>query len=192
MLEHPERVRVLNNRVVAAASAPANPLLAAPEDLQGVSFVGNEYLAVAKSDRIVKIGKNRISVADWRTASNDKVANARPREIAKKAPRTFESYLQSVGLSDMNAFIAEVRQQSKLNWKRELSAATINAYLREGAGMTKTDEILPAVPVPSAADASAAAGSLRGNGRKAALPPTSGGQSRESRRRPGATKKQPK
>ena len=39
-----------------------------------------------------------------------------------------------------DAFLAEVRKQSKARWRPEFTAGAINAWFRQGFGMAKLDD----------------------------------------------------
>ncbi len=47
--------------------------------------------------------------------------------------RSLETYMEEQGLTpSLEAFLAEARQQSRENWRREFTAAAVNEYVREG------------------------------------------------------------
>ncbi|MFH0935051.1 MAG: hypothetical protein V1879_07590, partial [Pseudomonadota bacterium] len=72
------------------------------------------------------------SLAQYQTASGDTTSVATARSYV--APdRTVETYLASQGFAtDMDSFAAELKQQSKFNWRPALTADAINDYIRAG------------------------------------------------------------
>jgi hypothetical protein len=134
-----------------------NPLFAFrdPATQTGVSFHGNEiqgtgrlllddlteagvfhdnyYSSTLDQSRwFAATGTTYVSLADYRTRSGDTTSVAATRTYVDPG-RTVETYLASLGYAtDMDGFVAELVQQSKLNWRPALTAAAINRYVREG------------------------------------------------------------
>lgn len=49
--------------------------------------------------------------------------------------RTVETYMASLGKEPtLEAVVAEVRKQSKGNWRREFTTGAVNEWIREGLG----------------------------------------------------------
>jgi hypothetical protein len=78
------------------------------------------------------VGENYSTWDSYCAASGDTTSvAAQPAYV--DPTRTLESYLASLGYAtDMDSFAAELRQQSKANWRPELTAAAINDYIRAG------------------------------------------------------------
>ena len=54
--------------------------------------------------------------------------------------RTLESYMTELGETPtFEAYLALARQQSRANWRPELTAAAVNHYIRAGFGVVLTD-----------------------------------------------------
>ncbi len=85
-------------------------------------------------------GEKYSSLDDYRTATGDNTSVVGARSYVDP-DRTIETYLSSIGYAtDMDSFAAEARKQSKFHWREELTAITINAYIREGFCLQGNDQ----------------------------------------------------
>jgi hypothetical protein len=96
-------------------------------------FHDNYYYSEAdESEWFSATGARYTSLADYRALSGDHTSVAGTRNYADPG-RTIETYLADLGYSpDMDSFAAELKKQSKFNWRGELTAKAINAHIREG------------------------------------------------------------
>jgi hypothetical protein len=97
------------------------------------SFHNNHYFSSADVLEWFTIGGDELSsLADYRAATGDNTSVAGTRNYIDP-DRTIESYLSRIGYAtDMDSFVAEAKKQSKYNWREELTASAINAYIRQG------------------------------------------------------------
>ncbi len=104
--------------------------------VSGISFSKNTYfsgLDLGKwFDNQSGVGDRSMDFKAWVAATGETGLEA--KEIHYKDPsRTVETYNASLGgKADFEDFIAQVRKQSKTNWRKEYTAAAVNAYIREG------------------------------------------------------------
>ncbi len=96
-------------------------------------FHDNYFYSTADESNWFSINDAKYSsLDDYRTATGDNTSVAEARSYADPE-RTLETYLSSIGYAtDMDSFVAEAKQQSKFHWRTQLTANTINAYIREG------------------------------------------------------------
>ena len=71
-------------------------------------------------------------MSEWLASTGE--TNATVEQVAFVDPdRTIETYAASIGLdASYEAFMTEAEKQSKYNWRPELTAASVNAYVRAG------------------------------------------------------------
>ena len=91
-----------------------------------------EWINVSAYDRWLPHEVARLSLAQWKRRTRE--ADAREERIAYVGPgRTIETYMKHLGLTPtQKAFFAEVRRQSKANWRPEFTARAVNDYIRAG------------------------------------------------------------
>jgi len=100
--------------------------------LSGFSFADNTYYSDGDPAGLFAVGREGMDFNAWVAASGEKGSEV--RKVAFADPnRTVETYNASLGgEATLDAFIAEVRKQSKTNWRKEYTAAAVNDYIREG------------------------------------------------------------
>ena len=103
----------------------------------GLVFRDNVYDSAAEGGQWFVVGEKTLSFEQWVKQSGEK--GARKERIRFPDPqRGVETYMKSLGKEPtFAAFIAEVRKQSKANWRKELTAPVINAWIREGFGVKR-------------------------------------------------------
>lgn len=139
-----QRVTVADNHIqLPGDKAVAVRLIG--KDLAGVTFSGNTYDVGAEPAEWFEIDGRKIGLAEWVKRSGEK--SARAEKVAYPDPeRNIQRYMKHIGLKPTReAFIGEVRKQSRHNWRAELTAERINAWFREGFSVKK-------VAVPRLAD----------------------------------------
>ena len=110
-------------------------------DLAGVKFEDNTYFSDGDANTLFAIGtrpdREELGFDDWVQKSGE--TDTRFEKTPFPEPdRCIELYMQSLGSTPTHAtFIAEVRKQSKVNWRPELTASVINDWLHTGSGAEK-------------------------------------------------------
>ena len=107
------------------------------DHLESVSFDGNKYYSGLDGAEWFHSNGVSYDIDAWRSLSGD--VNSTVGEDAYLEPRrTFETYLLSIGLSEsIDDFTQQAVNQSKTNWRSDLSAQSVLNYIREGYGNTK-------------------------------------------------------
>jgi len=83
--------------------------------------------------------REKLSLEQWARLVGEKSPGA-PRQAATGQDRTIENYMAHLGLEpSFHAFIAEVRKQSRANWRPEFTAASVNDWIRKGFGMERAE-----------------------------------------------------
>jgi hypothetical protein len=109
----------------------------------GVTFKGNVYDSAAEPGRWFVVGQKGLDFEQWVKVSGEQGAQKRKIEFPDSS-RGIETYMKSLGKTGtFNAFIAEVRQQSRANWRKEFTAPVINNWIREGFGVKKVSAVTP-------------------------------------------------
>ena len=106
--------------------------LAQVGDLGGVRFEDNTYYSDGETGTLFSVAGQPLDFSQWVSKSGE--TGARFERIPFADPdRCIETYMQSLSKQPaQEAFIAEVRNQSKTNWRTALTAAVINDWLRDG------------------------------------------------------------
>jgi len=109
-----------------------------------VKFVGNQYFSDGEVGASFATGsqadREELSFQDWVKKSGETGARLEKSPLPD-AGRCIERYMQSLGMaSTHDAFISEVRKQSKTNWRPALTASLINDWFRKGFGAEKAGE----------------------------------------------------
>ena len=140
-----------NDRGSWDASSGTYPAGATESDYWTVSVAGTvSNQAYAIGDRIAaqRAGASTTSADDWvrlKTGNN----NANQTSFTDST-RTLETYLTSIGVSPntFDEFIARCAQQSKDNWNDDLTAGSLNSYMRAGFDITAVAPPNPPDPDP--------------------------------------------
>jgi hypothetical protein len=123
-------IKFFNNEIQVSAPLMFNDLT------EKGFFHDNYYWSTLDQSRWFSATNVRLSLADYRTRTGDTTSTASTRTYAFP-DRTLETYLANLGLAtDMDSFVALLVQQSKFNWRTDLGAEAINAYIRGGFCIT--------------------------------------------------------
>lgn len=103
-----------------------------------LKFRNNIYDSAAAPETWFMVGEKPLSFEQWVKESGEQ--GGRKEKIKFPDPeRGIEAYMKSLGKEpSFDAFIAEVRKQSKSNWRKEFTAPVVNDWIREGFGVQKT------------------------------------------------------
>jgi hypothetical protein len=97
------------------------------------TYTGNAYFSSAPEGEWFCLDTGRESIETWRTRSGESDALAIDLPDYTDPDRTVESYAATLGLDPtLEAFLAAARQQSRLDWRAELTAPVLNDYIRAG------------------------------------------------------------
>ena len=114
------------------------PLIRTDGTVEGCSFSNNTYSSRSPVDEWFNLGGERVSLERWAQEVGDKGSRAQSMDLPR-SKRTVEAYMAHLGMEpSFDAFIAEVRKQSKENWREQFTAAAINEWVREGYGVSET------------------------------------------------------
>lgn len=103
--------------------------------ISALSANGNRWHTNASNHQWVLIAGNWHSLANWKSMIGDSSSTATQVNYPDPA-RTLGTYNAVLGgANSHDAFMAEARQQSRSNWRREYTANAVRAYIREGFGM---------------------------------------------------------
>lgn len=110
-------------------------LISAQGSLTGMAFSNNTYFSGIAPGKWFSAGEDKKSNADfaaWVAATGDTGSAA--RQVGFRDPaRTVEAYNASLGgKATLEDFIEQARKQSRANWRKEYTAAAVNAYIRAG------------------------------------------------------------
>lgn len=114
-----------------------NPIVYHRGDFSTVTYAGNDYYTDYAStnqnadgwfDNVYPF----LSIEEWRIRSGEGDAMVSDY-VAPDAGRNIDSYAAHLGLGvTLDDFMAEARQQSRFNYRPELTATAVNTYIREG------------------------------------------------------------
>ncbi len=118
-------------------------LVSATASLDNYTFSGNRYYATGALDEWFQVAGTNLDFSGWESTSSE--SGAVVEEVIFPDPdRTIQNYQTHLGKpASMEAFIEEVRQQSKYNWRREYTADSVNSWVREGFGVVKAVNVTP-------------------------------------------------
>jgi len=125
-----ENVEIRGN----AVQMPGLPtrLVRVSGELGGVQFSGNRYYSDAVPGEWFEADRRPFSPGDWATASGERDAVMKQQAFTDPG-RCIETYMAQLGKSPtFDAFLDEVRRQSKTNWHPEFTATAVNAWVRAG------------------------------------------------------------
>ena len=98
------------------------------------TYSGNHWFSVANPGSWFTIGAASQSFDQWLMTSSEQGATNTEVTYTDTARRLPE-YHQSLGkMATFDAFMAEARQQSQMNWRAEYTAKSALTYLRQGFG----------------------------------------------------------
>jgi hypothetical protein len=130
-----QNVRIMDN-VVEQAGGLKGHLVQVAGPRAGISFAGNSYYSDAPAGAwFIADGKAQDFDA-WVRQSGEQGAKREKRAYPDPG-RTIEGYMTHLGKpSSVAAFIEEARKQSKTGWRPEFTAIAVNAWIREGFGVS--------------------------------------------------------
>ncbi|MEZ4382257.1 MAG: right-handed parallel beta-helix repeat-containing protein [Nannocystaceae bacterium] len=102
----------------------------------GYSFAGNDYFSSADPGAWFSVeGQGEVGLDPWVAASGEVDAMAIELPSFPDPERDAESYAASIGEgATLPELLAAVREQTRLNWREELTAPAINDWIRGGFG----------------------------------------------------------
>ncbi|MCA9720216.1 MAG: right-handed parallel beta-helix repeat-containing protein, partial [Myxococcales bacterium] len=102
----------------------------------GYSFEGGAYYSSADPSAWFSVeGQGQVGLADWVTASGESGAMAIAPPSYPDPERDAEAYAASIGEgATLAELLAATREQTRLNWRVELTAPAINDWIRAGFG----------------------------------------------------------
>jgi hypothetical protein len=101
------------------------------------SFVGNAYYSAYPRPFCTPQDQPIVEATyqQWLGVTGELGSNFGPVTLPQ-GERTIATYMQSLGMTpSLEAFLAEARNQSKTNWRREFTARAAGDYFREGFGV---------------------------------------------------------
>ncbi len=100
----------------------------------GLKFANNLYNIDVTQSESFRINRQNINLQAWRNTTKE--AGLKTSIPNYKAPeRDLDLYIKNVlKLSNRDQFYTNLRQLSRLNWKKEYTANAINSWIREGFG----------------------------------------------------------
>ncbi len=102
----------------------------------GYTFAGNQYHSSADEGAWFNIaGQGQVGLADWVAASDEMNATAIDPPAFPDPERDAEAYAVAIGAgSTLPELLAAARQQTRLDWRPELTGPAINDWIRAGFG----------------------------------------------------------
>ena len=129
--EKTTNVNVAVARNVINVSGKNKYLVELDRSLPDYPFSRNAYVANNPQGQF-KIGKQVITLQAWMSTTRETGVTTSLPDYPNPQ-RSVEQYVTGVLLlPDMDTFYQELRNQTKLNWRKAYTAATINAWIREG------------------------------------------------------------
>jgi hypothetical protein len=93
-----------------------------------VTYSDNQYGGTIR----LCVDKNDVDLAGWKSASGEASASQWSGSFSDP-DRTVGTYAGSLGLpATLEGFLDEARKQSRLTWREDLTASTVNEYIRAG------------------------------------------------------------
>lgn len=103
----------------------------------GLTFSGNMYDSAAEPGRWFSVAGKELDFEKWVEQSGEKSAKRQKIDFPDSS-RGIETYMRTLGKPPtLDAFISEVRKQSKASWRKEYTAPVINDWIRDGFGSKK-------------------------------------------------------
>lgn len=128
-----QRGNTFNGNIFQSIGSPS-PILWAGASPSGYTFRTNIFTVLDQAGPTFQVAGQLLSYSQWRAATGDTRGGSK-RTAFPNPGRTLESYQAKLGgQPSIEDFLAEVRQQSRADWRPEYTAGTINDYLRAGYG----------------------------------------------------------
>jgi hypothetical protein len=126
-------VRVYNNQLQQANGSLYQQFQPVPAGMY--SFTGNRYFASSNTQPFLE-SPTWMNYSQWLIFSQESGSSFSPVTYPDPS-RTIATYMTSIGGSPtLDAFLTEARNQSKSNWRQQYTSAAVNAYIRDGFGVT--------------------------------------------------------
>ncbi len=130
---------ILISRNVVQSTATEAALVHAAGNLAPYRLAQNIYHGVGEPERWFRIGDQSYGLDGWVERAGERGAVA--QEVSFADPeRTVARYNAAVGGEPtFEAFVAEVREQSRANWRPQYTARAVNDYIRAGFGIERVE-----------------------------------------------------
>jgi len=128
-------VQLLNNKFQNQITA--EPLIVHQQSgsTSSMNSAYNVFDTLASQNACMQVGSGNMSLAQWKPLVNDTTSVEQVAQFPDPG-RTIVTYHQSIGgAPSLEAFLAQARQQSKVNWRVEYTADHVNDYIRDGFGL---------------------------------------------------------
>ncbi|MBI2839096.1 MAG: hypothetical protein HYX75_12320 [Acidobacteria bacterium] len=127
-------------------------LIRSSGSLANYVFSGNTYFSARPAGQWFAVAGSRTGLGGWVRASGETGASS--QQVSYPDPdRHIAAYQAHLGrTATIDAFIQEARRQSKYNWRKEYTAASVNTWIRAGFGIAGSDPVDRFDPSHRAAD----------------------------------------
>lgn len=126
-----EGVRIQKNRIIDPKHDACLVTFDEPRRATGIQFRDNAYLG-SKEKAWFCLGDRRVGLEEWVKFSGEKNATTF-RSSPSHPHRTVATYAKSLGAEQsVSAFLSMAMKQSRLSFRKELTAPVVNEYLRAG------------------------------------------------------------
>jgi len=126
-----EEIRITDN-LLQLVDSKLRPIFA--DEIEQLTFTANKYFSEADEDLWFRAGGVDYDFQSWASYADDISSSAVQHEMLDPE-RSFETYLLTIGVNPtVDAFVAEIKKQTKYNWRQEFTAKVINEYIKEGYG----------------------------------------------------------
>lgn len=106
-------------------------LVRADGSIQNYAFSGNRYFSSQNESEWFRIESEHCDFSTWTDRSGETVFTG--EESYADPDRRIQTYMDRLGKTPtFSAFIEEVRQQCRSNWREEFTAARINEWIKAG------------------------------------------------------------
>ena len=130
--EAKENITISENNIQLVDS---NMRILVADQLNSVVFEGNKYFSsLDNTEWFSSLGVN-YDIQGWNGISGDLGSEA-AEEMFSSPERTFDGYLNSIGMLSIDTFVDTVSNRAVNSWDETLSVERINTYIREGYGNT--------------------------------------------------------
>lgn len=126
----------LNGNNLGGDNDKVNEVLNFPSSLGTIKFGSpNKYFSVKGAGKEFRIGSPFFGFPAWKQKTGDNGSIAKP--VFPDVNKSAKSYAKSFGFNTLDEFTNELLKQQKGNWRLQLTANSINNYIREGFGLPK-------------------------------------------------------
>ena len=115
------------------------PLICAAGTLAGCTFSKNTYSSERPAEHWFLLNGQGTTFDEWTRRTGEQGSAAKAVQPPDPV-RTIESYMAHQGLEPtLDAFIEEIRKQSRANWRNQFTASAVNDWVRQGFGLGAID-----------------------------------------------------